>query len=98
LINEKCRDHQQEVIMPESDSATLVEQLRRAKRRWKAVAIGLSVVLSALLVYAVTQIKLATERAELEQERAARAALEAREELAVWQEKARREMEKAPRP
>ena len=84
--------------MPESDFAALVEQLRRAKRRWKAVAIALSVVLSALLVHAVIQMKLATERAQLEQERAARAALEARKELAVWQEKARREMEKAPKP
>jgi hypothetical protein len=50
--------------MSESESAVLIEQLRRAKGRWKAAAVGLSFVLAIFLVgtgYAVIQMKLATE-------------------------------------
>jgi hypothetical protein len=36
--------------MSESESAVLIERLRRAKRRWKTVAIGLSLVLTVFLI------------------------------------------------
>jgi hypothetical protein len=45
LLNEKRPGHEPEIIMSESESAALIERLRRAKRRWKAVAISLMVML-----------------------------------------------------
>jgi hypothetical protein len=37
------------VTMTESETAALVEDLRRAKRRWKAIAIGLALVFAMVL-------------------------------------------------
>jgi predicted small secreted protein len=63
--------------MPESESAVLIEKLQRARRRWKAIAIGLSVVLAILVTHTVMQAKLARERAVAGQHRAASAQLKA---------------------
>jgi hypothetical protein len=98
LLNEKHARHEPEAIMPESESAALIEQLRRAKRRWKAVAISLSLVLTILLIaagFVVIQNRLA---AAVERERAIHAAFEAKQAMSVRQEKARKEAEKAPGP
>ena len=84
--------------MSESESAALIEQLRRAKRRWKAAAISLSVILFVVTGLVVTQIRLATERITAERERAIHAELEAKQAMAVRQEKALKEAEKGLRP
>jgi hypothetical protein len=42
--------------MSESEATVLIARLRRAKRRWKAIAIGLSFILAVFLVTTVLAV------------------------------------------
>jgi hypothetical protein len=76
--------------MPEPQTEVLIEQLRRANRRWKMLALG---TLAALLLAVVGVVAIANVQAS----RARAAAVEAREEARRQAEQAREQADRERR-